>query len=302
MPAYARRPGRVSPGRQTIQLHGKNTAEDKYTYTDEAGTPLFQVRRAPGKQFTQWSPNGDRWRPGLHGARRVLYRLPEIIEAVKRDRTIYLVEGEKDVERARALYDPLVRMIATTNPGGAGKWRDEYSEVLRGARRVEIIWDRDPAGRKHALAVADSLKRVGVRARFARAKVGNDLSDHLDAGYGIPSLVLRRPKAPKPKLKPARTTNAAVAAGGELPAMLQLVLLKLRDYAVKTGRKPPERHYGREAWEATCPTHDDERQSLGVALGDDVPVLLYCQAGCSVEEVVAALGIDWTEFKRARRA
>jgi hypothetical protein len=216
--------------------------------------------------------------------------LPEVIAAVKCRRTVLIVEGEKDAERARAHGQ-----TATTNPGGALKWRDEYSEFLRGAR-VVIVWDRDNAGRKHALAVAASLAHVGARVRFARAKVGKDLSDHLDAGYGVKEMVYRRPRAPEPKPR-----TATIAAGPVLPAMLQLVLLKLREYATQTGRKPPIQQFGREAWECTCPAHDDRRQSLGVALGDDVPVLLYCQAGCTWEDVVTALGVNVTEFKRTRR-
>lgn len=294
MAADARRPGLKieNPARQPTQPRGKRTAEDKYTYTDEAGTPLFQVVRGPDKQFQQRRPSGSGgWIWNVDGVRRTLYRLPEVIAAVKRGRTIYVVEGEKDVERARILG-----LTATTNPGGALKWKDEYSDFLRAAR-VVIVWDRDEAGRKHVLAVAQSLERVGARVRFARARVGKDLSDHLDAGYGLSELVYRRPRAPEPKPR----TPADVAAGHELPAMLQLVVLKLRDYAGETGRKSPSRQFGRNAWECTCPAHDDERQSLGVALGNDVPVLLFCQAGCSWEQVVAALGINLTEFKRARR-
>ena len=176
------------------QPRSKNTAEDKYTYTDESGTPLFQVRRASGKQFTQWSPDGrGGWRPGRHGARYVLYRLPDVIRHVNSGTPFYVVEGEKDADRAWAHGIP-----ATTNPGGAGKWRDEYSKILRNSA-VVVVFDRDAAGRKHALEVATSIDQAGGPVRFAHARVGKDLSDHLDAGYGVADLAYRRPKAPKPK-------------------------------------------------------------------------------------------------------
>src|SRR5262245_56209053 len=96
-----------------------------YDYTDEAGALLLQVVRMPGKKFRQRRPNGNDWIWKLGDTRRVLYRLPNILEAIAQDRPIFIVEGEKDVENLRRL-----NVVATTNPGGAGKWQAEYSEAL----------------------------------------------------------------------------------------------------------------------------------------------------------------------------
>lgn len=43
---------------------------------------------------------------------------------------------------------------------------------------------------------------------------------------------------------------------------------------------------------ARCPAHEDRKQSLGVHQGDDGRVLLRCYAGCSVEQVVTAMGLE----------
>jgi hypothetical protein len=43
-------------------------------------------------------------------------------------------------------------------------------------------------------------------------------------------------------------------------------------------------------WSSICPAHDDKSPSLSIALGDDGRVLLKCHAGCSVEEIVHAIG------------
>lgn len=46
---------------------------------------------------------------------------------------------------------------------------------------------------------------------------------------------------------------------------------------------------------ACCPAHDDSAQSLGVGPGRNVPVVMTCYAGCSYENIVAALvtrGLD----------
>jgi hypothetical protein len=37
---------------------------------------------------------------------------------------------------------------------GAGKWRDEYAQMLRGAGRVVVVADDDAPGREHAAQVA----------------------------------------------------------------------------------------------------------------------------------------------------
>src|SRR5690606_4728186 len=65
----------------------------------------------------------------------------------------------KDVDNLRALG-----FTATTNPMGAGKWRDEYSESLRGAHAV-ILPDNDEPGRQHAERVARSLYGVAASVR-----------------------------------------------------------------------------------------------------------------------------------------
>jgi hypothetical protein len=43
-------------------------------------------------------------------------------------------------------------------------------------------------------------------------------------------------------------------------------------------------------WETQCPAHDDQISSLSVAAGDE-GVLLCCQRGCPVEDIMASLGL-----------
>lgn len=43
---------------------------------------------------------------------------------------------------------------------------------------------------------------------------------------------------------------------------------------------------------ARCPAHDDKGPSLAVRELDDGRVLLHCFAGCSVHEIVGAVGLD----------
>jgi hypothetical protein len=51
-------------------------------------------------------------------------------------------------------------------------------------------------------------------------------------------------------------------------------------------------HKTRRGWVACCPAHDDHSPSLSVAVGDNGRVLLKCWAGCTFQEIVAALGFE----------
>jgi hypothetical protein len=77
-------------------------------------------------------------------------RLPELL-ASHPAQPVFLAEGEKCVEAVRG-----AGLVATCNPMGAGKWRPEYTEQLRG-RHAFILADNDEAGRKHATQVAQAL-------------------------------------------------------------------------------------------------------------------------------------------------
>lgn len=44
-------------------------------------------------------------------------------------------------------------------------------------------------------------------------------------------------------------------------------------------------------WVARCPAHEDRSPSLSVRALDDGRTLLHCFAGCSVEDIVGALGL-----------
>ncbi len=150
-----------------------------YPYRDEEGKLLFEVCRFEPKDFRQRAPDGTGgWRWSLKGVRRVLYRLPELV-AAPTDATVFLVEGEKDADRLASLG-----LIATTCPGGANKWRPEYTEALSG-RKVVILPDNDLAGTEHAETVKERL--TGTAAQIAVLALQGlphkgDVSDWLDAG------------------------------------------------------------------------------------------------------------------------
>lgn len=152
-----------------------------YQYTDEDGKVLFEAVRFPGKKFRQRHTDAETgevvW--GLENVRRVLFGLSGVLSTASAGGTIYLCEGEKDV-----LNIMKAGAVATCNPMGAGKWRDEYTSMLKGAY-VIIVQDKDEAGRHHASRVRDELREEGILVSVVEAKEGKDASDHLEAGFSL---------------------------------------------------------------------------------------------------------------------
>src|SRR5262249_59327408 len=119
----------------------------------------------------------------------VLYRLPEVRDAVARGRLVVIVEGEKDTDNLRELG-----FTATCNPGGANKWRAEYNESLRDAD-VVIIGDNDDAGRAHVAHIASSLHGIARRVRaldltqtWPECPAKGDISNWIEAGRTVDAL------------------------------------------------------------------------------------------------------------------
>jgi predicted P-loop ATPase len=132
---------------------------------------LYQVVRKHPKAFLQRKPDGaGGWDWTTKGVRRVLYHLPDIVNA---DR-VYVVEGEKSADKLSELG-----VVATTNAGGAGKWKSVYSKQLED-KDVVIIPDEDDAGRDHASKVAASLQGSARRVRVVHLPVVASKSDPYD--------------------------------------------------------------------------------------------------------------------------
>jgi hypothetical protein len=164
-----------------------------YKYLSADSEVLFAKLRYEPKRFSIKHPvNGSGWEDGIaEGTPRVIYNLPQVKAAVAAGDPIWIVEGEKDCLRLAELGE-----TATCNFEGASigrtKWKSEYTEMLRGATSVNIVADRDDPGVAHARAIADSLKHAvgGIRIlQSATTGHGDDVSDHLSAGFGLDELI-----------------------------------------------------------------------------------------------------------------
>jgi hypothetical protein len=166
------------------------------------------VRLKDPKDFRQRRPlGGGEYAWSVKGITPILYRLPELLAADPSE-AVWLPEGEKDCDALASRG-----FVTTTNPMGAGKWRDHYDEHLRG-RHVVVIPDNDQAGRDHAQEVARSLygKAASIRVvELPGVPAKGDVSDFLDAGGTVEQL--RELAASVPEWTPPAVGPTPPAAG-----------------------------------------------------------------------------------------
>lgn len=150
-----------------------------YPYRDESSQLLYQVVRREPKGFEIRDAGGKPL--GEFPERTVLYRLPELLAADRRE-LAYVTEGEKDADRFAEL-----RLLATTNPGGCRLgWKKEYTSDLS-RRHVIVLADNDRPGARHAEQVEMSLRgnaeSIAV-LKLPRLRRAEDVSEWLDYRRG----------------------------------------------------------------------------------------------------------------------
>ena len=152
-----------------------------YDYVDEQSRLLYQICRYEPKTFRPRRPDGvGGWSWGYANVRRVLYRLPAILEAS----IVFLVEGEKGVDRLFSCG-----FVATTNSGGSeAPWLERYTECLRG-REVVLIPDNDQPGRRRALRIARALLGQVPRLTILELEGVKDVSEWFDQGHSELELI-----------------------------------------------------------------------------------------------------------------
>lgn len=184
-----------------------------YPYLASDGDLLFEVCRTEPKSFRQrrpWPGKPGEWvwsmaenppikdRSGkiighheMPEQPTTVFRIPELLAALAAGDPIWIVEGEKDV-----LAMEEAGCVATCNAGGAGKWRDDLSQIFLRAEgcTIRIVQDKDApdhkgvSGQEHARRVFESVSAIlpeGSTLAIVEARAGKDASDHLEAGHTV---------------------------------------------------------------------------------------------------------------------
>jgi hypothetical protein len=156
-PAMKVQKGPMQSSRRYEELIAQGYTETKrYNYNDLDGNLVHFVARfehpEKEKEFMQGTPDG--W--GLRDTAPILYRQGDWIHAD----CVVIVEGEKDADTV----NDVLGIPATTNCGGADKWRPEYAALFKG-KKVVIIEDNDDAGKAHSARVSRELKDTAAELR-----------------------------------------------------------------------------------------------------------------------------------------
>lgn len=158
----------------------------EYHYRDEQGKLLYsKIRVEPGKNgqsksfFCERLDANGKLVHDLDGCRKVLYRLLEVLKGIAEQKTIFLVEGEKDA-------DNLAKhgLVATTALQSI-RWDKEFTEVLRSAD-VVILYDQDRTGVKRRdmlcrelFGQVRRLRVINLPGLDFKESHGEDISDWL---------------------------------------------------------------------------------------------------------------------------
>ena len=148
----------------------------RYEYRDLDGKLIYFVCRmqhpVKHKEFLQGTP--DHW--GIADIKPIPYNW----SAINESSWCVIVEGEKDVETLKKIGVP-----ATTNSGGAKKWKSEFSEYFRG-KSVIVLPDNDDVGKEHAKMIAGDLCGVSssVRVVVCSKLPKGDVTDYFEKESG----------------------------------------------------------------------------------------------------------------------
>lgn len=182
-------------------------------------TAIYQYRKADGslsheklkyvtdkgKTFKQRRIDGDSIVDNLGDIEKIPYNYPNLINAIKEDKLVIYVEGEKDADTGKVLgYN-------TTTMGGASEWKPEYAKYFKNSNLV-LIPDKDKAGINLTQKMLDDLKPVTKSLKVIVLPNGKDLTEWVEAGHSNLTELINNtddltPFAGLPKPKIAKTLN-----------------------------------------------------------------------------------------------
>lgn len=167
-----------------------------YRYEDEQGKELYRkIRIEPGFAGKDKSFYSERTNENgvviknLQGCRRMLYRLPEVLQGIADQKTIFITEGEKDVDN---LFS---RSLIATTASESLKWSDEFTKTLEEADIV-ILYDLDKTGLERRDLLCKSLYGKVKKLRVVdlpgleyQESHGSDVSDWFKMGHTVAELL-----------------------------------------------------------------------------------------------------------------
>lgn len=167
----------------------ENETQTVYYYKDCQGKLLYKISRkdcltngVKEKHFLPETYLNGCWTKGLKNTRRVLYNLPQMLEATRASHTIYFVEGEKCAEALATLGLTAVTVAGGVN--GWAKYAQDYIPYFKDTDTV-IIPDNDEPGKSLGKRVYSDIVTTAKRVRYVELpniKEKEDIADWISKG------------------------------------------------------------------------------------------------------------------------
>ena len=123
--------------------------------------------------------------------KNLMYHLPEVKQAIEAGGTIFLVEGEKDVESMRLFgYTATCNLYGASRGKVGDKWKPDHTKQLEGAKRVIVMPDNDRAGEMLAQHICKQLQPVVGEVRILR--LSEEISGFEEKGDFTDYVLLRK--------------------------------------------------------------------------------------------------------------
>lgn len=168
--------------REKLEYIENKRIEAVYPYYDENGVYQYSKIRFEGKKiiYAVIDEKNNTYKVGKGNIKNTLYRLPELLQAIKNNEPVYIVEGEKDADALS-----MCGCTATT-AGSVSDWKKEYSRFFKGAK-VYILPDNDEPGMRLCKQIQKDLKHFAYYSVYTLTslKSKGDVSDYLSDGHTI---------------------------------------------------------------------------------------------------------------------
>ena len=168
----------------------------EYRYTDIDGNYLYSKLRyegdgIEGKQIRYGRIVDGQYTSGKGNIKGELYNIRAIRDAVAKNKTVFYVEGEKDVETLKGLG-----LIAVT-AGGTGDWKSSFAKYFIGVHDLVIIADNDTPGEDLADNVSRDLRSVVFKQRIIKPSQfrHGDVTDYITQEKGTRESLLQLVKS-----------------------------------------------------------------------------------------------------------
>lgn len=175
-----------------------------HVYEDDNRRPFARktvVKYPDGRKDGWWEHSedgGKTWERG-EGDKRLLYRYPEVLDAIRDGKPVYLNEGERGADTCCLMG------LCGTSHGHGTSFETGYADQLEGARVVVVV-DRDKASEDWARYNVGPVLRKTARAvtfvQSATAREHDDAHDHFVAGKRADDFLKRVDLSGVPTLAP----------------------------------------------------------------------------------------------------